>query len=143
MKQGNRLPDWIRSSILALLCLVVTVPGWAQDTMPSASNAASGSLADAVRQLQEQVSELHAAVTDLRAEAAQYRAETADLRRELQDTRRQLAATATPPTSNSSRLAGSRRGFGECRRGRSQAVAILGAANCFAGGLIPALEQQA
>jgi hypothetical protein len=71
---------------LALLFLLATLGPRlcrAQTASTNPKDVADPSLADTVKQLQEQIRELRSVVTDLRSESERYRAETRELREEL------------------------------------------------------------
>jgi hypothetical protein len=83
VKQGKSLPDWMRSSILALVVLLLAcISGWSQES--TVASSASDSTAAAIHELQQQVKELRSAMAEMRSETEQYRAENVALRRELQ-----------------------------------------------------------
>jgi hypothetical protein len=79
----------------AWMFLVATtfVPGVLAQKSPSATAVPDPSLADSVKQLQQQVSELRAIVSDLRSQSERYRSETEALRQEL----RTVVAQFPPP----------------------------------------------
>jgi regulator of replication initiation timing len=73
-------------SMSLLLLLAASVPhrcAAQQADAPKAGTTADSSLADTVKQLQEQVNELRSVVSELRSESERYRSETERLREEL------------------------------------------------------------
>lgn len=71
---------------ISLTLLITTIgPGQcrAQTPAPDGKNLQDPSLAETVKQLQDQVKELRSVVADLRSESERYRAETRELREEL------------------------------------------------------------
>jgi len=100
VKQGKRLPDWMRRSSLAGLLLLGSVSGWSQESSPSVASSQGDSTAAAIHELQQQVKELRSAMAEMRSETDQYRAENAALRRELQSGRSPAEAVLrSPPNS--------------------------------------------
>jgi hypothetical protein len=102
VKQGNGLPDWMRTPGLAgLLLLLGCIVGWSQESSPSAPPSQGDSTAATIHDLQQQVNELRSAVAQMRSETQQYRAENAALRREVQTMRGSSAAEAAPASGDS------------------------------------------
>ena len=82
-------------STLFLLLLSASVPMAAQSSAREA-NDQDPSLADTVKQLQQQVQELRSVVADLRSESERYRSETRELRDELHNA---MASRPLPPAT--------------------------------------------
>jgi hypothetical protein len=76
---------------------------------PTATTTQDGSLADTVKQLQEQVNELRSVVSDLRSESQRYRSETQELRQELRSAIAQMPRQA--PASQEVSVAGASSGM--------------------------------
>ena len=69
-----------------LLLVTLAVRSFAQDSSPAPRVPQDASLAEAVKQLQQQVNELRSIVSELRSESDRYRLETNSLREELRST---------------------------------------------------------
>jgi len=78
---------------------------YGQTSSMNSSSPADASVADSLRQLQQQVQQLQAAMQEMKEETGRYRAETVELRRELQATRRQLDTLQGPATAAAFRTA--------------------------------------
>src|SRR5256885_15212601 len=78
---------------------------YGQTSSMNSSSPGNASVADSLRQLQQQVQQLQAAMQEMKEETGRYRAETVELRRELQATRRQLDTLQGPATAAAFRTA--------------------------------------
>jgi len=85
-----------------VLVAATFVPGALAQESSSATAAPDPSLADSVKQLQQQVSELRSIVSDLRSQSERYRSETDALRQELRTMVAQLPRPAGTEAASSS-----------------------------------------
>ena len=107
-------------STLFLLVVSASVPIAAQSSVPEA-NDRDPSLAETVKQLQQELRELRSVVADLRSESERYRAETRELRDELHTA---IASHSLPPETVSPQAAGpatqATSGLGDTSTGESK-----------------------
>jgi hypothetical protein len=102
VKQGNGLPDWMRTPGWAgLLLLLGCIFGSAQESNPAAPPSQGDSTAATIRELQQQINELRSAVAQMRSETQQYRAENAALRHDLQTMRGSSGSEERPASGDS------------------------------------------
>jgi hypothetical protein len=95
-----RLKDSLHRVLYLPILLVVFLSSGSicgQTSSANSSSSENASVADSIRQLQQQVQQLQAAMQAMQEEAGRYRAETGQLRRELQATRLQLEALRGGP----------------------------------------------
>lgn len=86
---------------LPILLVVVLYSGnsFGQTSSMNSNPNENASVADSIRQLQQQVQQLQAAMQQMKEETGRYRAETVELRRELQATHRQLETLQGGPAA--------------------------------------------
>ncbi len=95
-----RLKDSLHRVLYLPILLVVFLTSGSicgQTSSANSSPSENASVADSIRQLQQQVQQLQAAMQEMQEETGRYRAETVQLRRELQGTRLQLEALRGRP----------------------------------------------
>ncbi|HEV2963679.1 MAG TPA: hypothetical protein VG649_17770 [Candidatus Angelobacter sp.] len=98
MRLKNSIHQFLYIPILLMIFLSAG-SSWGQTSSANSSAPESASVADSIRQLQQQVQQLQAAMQEMKDETGRYRAETLELRRELQATHRKLdtlQAAASP-----------------------------------------------